>query len=425
MQEEFICYLWQFKLWEGEIRTKDGRILKQLSAGTRNTDAGPDFFNARIVLDDTQWAGNVEIHTKASEWYKHKHHLDKSYDNIVLHVVYDADMDVKTTAGVEIPVVELKNNIPKQLFDTYKDFMDGQKRWIPCEKQIHKIDVMRMNQLKERLLVERLERKTTLVKQLLEKNKRDWSQAFFVHLSSSLGLKTNHLAFEMLAKSLSVYDLAKIKSNLFQLEAVLFGQSGLLAKAEKSDYASALKREYAYLKKTMHLKPLNPEIWKFMQMRPTAFPTIRIAQLAYLIHNSSALFSALMEFDKVKDIRNALDAKASEFWDTHYHFNKTSPKRQKKLGMMAIDRMIINTVAPFFFVYGNETMNDNLKDKALKLLLILSKEKNTVIDKWISLGIVVSNAFDSQALLELKSNYCDKKRCLECRLGNYLLHLNA
>jgi len=424
MREEFICYLWQYGLWEGEICTTDGKKIKQIAPGSRNVDSGPDFFNARLLIGDTEWAGNVEIHVHSSDWYKHKHELNKAYDSVVLHVVYNANKEIKRTNGEIIPLLELKNNIPSKMYTRYQEFMDSEKSWIPCENEIHKVDAFTINQFKERLLIERLESKTKEVEILLEKTNRDWSQAFFIHLSSSLGLKVNQIPFEILAKSISIYDLARVKNNKLQIEAILYGQSGFLEKASDSDYVNNLKKEYAYLKNKLKLNPLEAEIWKFMKMRPSGFPTIRISQLADLIHKSTALFSILMDFDKVKDIRKAFEAEASHYWDTHYTFDTISPNRKKKLGRMAIDRIIINTVVPFFYVYGSLNMNDKLKDKALKLLLMLSAEKNTIIDNWISLGIVASNSFDTQALLELKKNFCDKKRCLECRVGNYLLFLN-
>lgn len=424
MKEEFICYLWQFGLWEGEIRTTDGQKVKQISPGIRNSDSGPDFFNARVLVGDTEWAGNVEIHVNSSDWYLHKHEINKAYDSVVLHVVYNANKEIKSTKGENIPSVELKKNIPAKMYSLYQEFMESKKSWIACENEIYKVDTFTINQFKEKLLIERLESKTREVEKLLEKTGRDWSQAFFIHLSASLGLKTNQFPFEMLAKSISVYDLARVKNNKLQLEAILYGQSALLEKSDNSVYVNSLKKEYAYLRKKLKLNPIEVEMWKFMKMRPSGFPTIRISQLADLIHKSTALFSILMDFDKVKDIRNAFEAESSQYWDTHYTFETISPNRKKKLGRMAIDRIIINTVVPFFYVYGSLNMNEKLKDKALKLLLMLSAEKNTIIDKWISLGVVASNSFDTQALLELKKNFCDKKRCLECRVGNYLLILN-
>jgi Protein of unknown function (DUF2851) len=424
MKEEFICYLWQFGLWEGEICTTNGQKVKQISPGMRNVDSGPDFFNARVLVGDTEWAGNVEIHVNSSDWYLHKHEINKAYDSVVLHVVYNANKEIKSTKGEKIPSVELKKNIPAKMYSLYQEFMESEKSWIACEKEIYKVDTFTTNQFKEKLLIERLESKTKEVEKLLEKTGRDWSQAFFIHLSASLGLKTNQFPFEMLAKSISVYDLSRVKNNKLQIEAILYGQSALLEKSDNSVYVNSLKKEYSYLRKKLKLNPIEIEMWKFMKMRPSGFPTIRISQLADLIHKSTALFSILMDFDKVKDVRKAFEAEASRYWDTHYTFETISPNRKKKLGRMSIDRIIINTVVPFFYVYGSLNMNEKLKDKALKLLLTLSAEKNTIIDKWISLGVVASNSFDTQALLELKKNFCNKKRCLECRVGNYLLILN-
>jgi hypothetical protein len=289
MNEAFLQHIWKYHLFDKtELTASTGENIEIINVGQKNIDAGPDFFNAKVKIDDTVWAGNIEVHINSSDWIKHSHNKNKAYDNVILHVVYNNEMQITRTNGEPIPTIELK--FDKKLFENYQDLLNNEK-WISCENEINTIDEFIIDFWLNSLLIERLENKTKEVENLLEKTNRDWSQAFFIHLSSSLGLKVNQFPFEILAKSISVYDLARVKDNKLQLEAILFGQSGLLEKAEDSDYVTNLKKEYKYLKKKLTLKPIPAETWKFLKMRPSGFPTLRIAQLADLIQNATLLNS--------------------------------------------------------------------------------------------------------------------------------------
>lgn len=421
MQEDFLHYIWKFRLFDhAELSTADGTELEVLNPGMQNLDSGPDFFNAKIILNDTTWAGNVEIHWFSSEWKRHGHQLDPAYQNVILHVVYENDEEVFTMNGDSIPVLELKHRISADLIHRYQSFLAGQK-WIPCAHLIHTIKPEMVYPFLQRIMIEKLEEKSILILRSWENNQRNWEQTFFEYLSRNFGFSVNALPFQLLAQSISIQDIAKHKNNLMQIEAILFGQAGLLNENFEDDYPNFLKKEYAHLKKKFSLDPLSGHLWKFSKMRPANFPTIRIAQLAQLIHHSSALFSKLMEMEDLKLLRKLLDVELQGYWQNHYGFDKPSSKKIKSLGESSVDILLINTIIPFLFVYGEHKQDEVMKNRALLFLEQIKPEQNHIVKKWEELGVKAYHASETQALLHLKKRYCSAKKCLTCGIGNQLL----
>ncbi len=421
MKESILHYVWQNKLFVSqEIKTTDGERVEIIDVGRINTDAGPDFFNAKIKIGDTLWAGNVEIHTVSSEWNKHNHQQDKAYDSVILHVVLQADSDVYRIDGTKIPQLELK--FPQQIETNY-ELLFSQQKWIPCADKIDQVPSIVIQSWKNALLTERLEQKMSSIESLLNENNRHWEEAFYITLARSFGFGTNSQAFESLAKSLPLSVLGKHKDQLFQLEALLFGQAGLLDLETYDEYSVNLKKEYEFLRAKYELNPLEKSQWKLLRLRPDNFPHVRIAQFAVLIHSSTKLFSKITENPNLAYIRTLFAYETSTYWKANYLFGRESKARTKRLGEQSINGLIINTVVPFLFCYADQKKNDDLKDRALQILEQLESEQNAIITGWRSLGLHVDNAFDSQSLLQLKKSYCDEKKCLRCRIGHKILTL--
>lgn len=419
--EEFLQYIWENNLFNSKkLKTTKGEMLDILKVGKRNSDSGPDFFNAKIKIDQTIWVGNIEIHKKTSDWKKHNHQTDKAYNNVILHVVETNDELIRRTNGIEIPTLVLK--YPEQFKLNYQKLLDA-KTWIPCENQFHSINPVILQLGFNRLLIERLEKKTEEIIQRLQQNKTDWNETFYQMLARTFGLKINAVPFELLAKSIPLQVLAKHKNNLFQLEALLFGNSGLLNnQLLGDDYYLQLRSEFSFLYKKYKLNAIDSHLWKFMRLRPVNFPTIRISQFAALIHQSQSLFSKIIEIENIAELKELFKVKASEYWNLHYNFNKNTKNiSTKELGETSINALIINVVIPLLFVYGEKQNKDYLKNRALEFLDKLPSEKNSIIAKWKSLGIESRSAFESQALLQLKNKYCEKKKCLNCQIGVKLI----
>jgi len=421
MNEEFLHYVWKYRLLDPEIQTVSGEKIVILNPGEHNKDGGPDFFNARIKINKTIWAGNVEIHLKASGWYRHGHQNDPAYDNVVLHVVYENDVDVTRRSDEKIPTLEMANHFPGYIYERYRDFQEN-INWIPCQAVISHLDPFVYGQWIPVLAVERLEERIQLLKSSLEASKFDWEETFYRNLARSFGFRINAQPFELLARSLPWKLLQKHKTNLFQVEALLFGQAGMLEYNFIDDYPHLLQQEYKFLKNKYGLQSIQGSLWKFLRLRPSNFPTIRIAQLAFLIHQKNDLFQSVIELKKSDEITELLKTQASGYWDNHFLFGKPTISKQKLLGKSSIHLLIINMVTPFLFLYGESKALVIYKEKGLTLLELLPHECNAEIRHWKELGIPVSDALHSQALLHLKSHFCDKKRCLECRIGNQLLN---
>jgi len=393
--------------------------LEIIKTGELNSDAGPDFFNARIRTGETIWAGNVEAHIKASDWIKHGHGNDPAYDNIVLHVVLEADVSIARNNGQIIPCLELRYD--KKLESNYKNLMESEK-WIPCQEHFHRVDSSKLKFWLGKMAVDKIAEKSAYIETILSNNKSNWSQTFYQVLARNFGFKTNSEPFELLAKSLPLNLLARHKGNLFQIEALLFGQSGLLHREILGDdYFLNLRKEFEFLQKKYGLKPLPWHLWKFLRLRPNNFPTVRIAQFAALINRSENLFTKVVGKEKVDILKEYFRVVSSDYWHTHYDFNKPSVQRKKYLGNDAIELMLINTVIPFIFAYGVRKQNEQYREYAVQMLEEISVEKNNIIRSWKKIGVAVEDAFYSQALLQLKTKYCDAKRCINCEIGNEVI----
>jgi hypothetical protein len=421
MKESILHYVWQHRLFAAhDIKTTSGEAVEVIDVGKLNTDAGPDFFNAKIRIGDTLWAGNVEIHTRATDWIKHNHHSDKTYDSVILHVVKVADTEVFRIDGENIPQIELQ--YMQQIETNYEQLIHEQK-WIACADKIRFVPSIFIQNWKNALLMERLEQKMQAIETLLIANNQHWEDAFYITLARNFGFGTNSQAFENLAKSTPLVVLGKHKDNLFQLEAILLGQAGLLQIENADDYTLALKKEYEFLSTKFALMPMDAVQWKLLRLRPDNFPHVRIAQFASLIHSSSKLFSKILDNPHAGFLRSVFACNPSDYWLTHYLLAHESENKEKKLGAQSIDVILINTVIPFLFCYAHQKSDQKLKDVALELLEQIPGEKNAVIRGWQNLGLKIESAYDSQALLHLKKYYCDDKKCLRCRIGNKVLTL--
>ncbi len=379
MTEEFLHYLWKYKYYEKKpLKTQDGKEIEVISSGINNTNSGPDFFNAKIKIGDTIWVGNVEIHINASDWNKHLHFKDEAYNNVILHVVYNYDEKIYNFKKQEIPAVSIHFN--EKLYETYQKLLQSDNQ-IACSSFFDKVDDFTIHNWTDKLLIERLEQKTQIIENLLETTKNNWNECFYIFLARSFGSNLNAYAFETLAKSLPQKIIAKHKNNLFQIEALLYGQAGMLTNKETDAvYFQNLQKEYNFLQKKYNLKPIEEYLWKFLRLRPVSFPTIRISQFAQLIHKSNSLFSSILESKTLADLESFFQLNVSEYWETHYTFDgKETKKRAKSLGKKSISGLIINSIIPFLFLYGKKKSKEDIQQQAINLLEKMKPETNKII----------------------------------------------
>jgi hypothetical protein len=422
MSEEFLQYIWKNSLFEQkEYISSSGEKIIIEHVGEQNLDSGPDFNDTRIRINGTLWAGNCEVHQVASDWLKHDHNSNKAYDNVVLHVVLKNDATIMTTAGRNIPAIEIIYQ--NELEENYK-LLQSSRSWIPCADKIKKVDRFYIVQWLTKLSIERLENRSLEINRNLEHSKNHWEEAFYQYLARSFGFKVNAVPFEMLAQSVPLNILAKHKDNLKQLEAILFGQSGLLNEPNDG-YSQELSKEYLFLQRKYSLKPIEKHLWKFMRLRPANFPTVRIAQFASLVHRSLGLFSKILEAENIEMLEKYFDVTASQYWDNHFRFGQISKGKPKHLSTGTIQLLLVNSVLPFIFVYGKSKNLPEYKDKAIEFLEKLKPENNSIVKGWHDIGIEVANAFETQALLQLKNEYCQHKNCLKCDIGNRMISKNA
>ncbi len=421
MPEMFYQYVWQTGAFSNqELKTADGETIKIIHVGIKNTHSGPDFFNARVKINETEWAGNVEVHTIASDWFKHHHENDLAYDQIILHVVCKHDCDIFRADGSKVAVLILEDFLNPMVQTNYELLLKN-VNWIPCEKVLKSVDTVFKTQMLQRAASERLEVKADLIEKDVAYLNGDWETAFYRHTAKCFGFKTNAVPFGMLAKTIPHLILGKHKNNLTQIEAILFGQAGMLTNQLKDEYPQKLREEYEFLKKKYELKGMETFIWKYMRMRPVNFPTIRIAQFAWLVNNSAHLFSKILIDTSIEQMHKLFKTDTSDYWKTHYLFDKETTFSKKNFGEDSVNSLLINAVAPFLFAYGQFINNDLLKDRALDLLEKLPSEKNSIVERYAEIGLKVDSALESQALLHLKENYCNCKKCLSCTIGNTIL----
>ena len=416
MTEKLLQYIWQFQYFNyGDLYTEEGEALQIIHPGSLNSNQDPDFSDAKIKINATTWAGSIELHINTSDWKNHKHSNDKNYKNVILHVVWQHDINLNLPCSTLV----LQDKVPKLLLSKYDELMNADS-FIPCEKNIQQINSLTWQSWKERLLIERLEQRTRLIFDYLQKNNNHWEETFWWLLARNFGVKLNSVAFEKIAQSVSLNILAKHKGQIHQAEAMLFGQAGLLDGVFAEDYPTLLQKEYRFLKKKYNLQKIEASLI-FLRMRPSNFPSVRLAQLAMLVHNSLHLFSKIKESSDIKNIRQLLEVTANDYWHYHYTFDEISAFKKKKLGGQMIDNILINTVVPVLFAYGHYHGENSFKDKALQWLEEIKAEKNSITHGFTSLRVANKNAFDSQALIQLKNEYCNKKRCLDCSVGNKLI----
>jgi hypothetical protein len=420
MNEIFLIYLWENKLLTFPLETTDGQPLEVIYPGIRNLDSGPDFFNARIKIGTTLWAGNIEMHINSSDWYRHRHNSDAAYQNIILHVVFAHDKEVFSNNLQPIPTLELAGRFDDTLLLNYRRFTESRK-WMACEAHLHHVQRFTWLSWLDRMIVERLEDKTELTLNLFEKTKHNWEEVFYSRLMQNFGFNTNEPAFMLLASKLPLNILLKHADKLFQVEALLFGQAGLLDEHVQDDYPKMLKKEFEFLSVKYGLQPMKKELWKFMRMRPVNFPTVRLAQLAGLISRHGQMFAKFIHAPNTDSIKELLDISASVYWNNHYRFDVPGDHKPKQLGDESINLILINSVSQVLFAYGKYMNEEQHQDKAMMILESMPPENNAVIKSFSERGVQAVNALQSQALLHLRNHYCKPRRCLECRVGQLLI----
>ena len=405
------------------MRTNEGEDVSILHCGIYNTDAGPDFLCARVKIGSTVWAGNVEIHVRSSDWYKHNHHKDEAYNNLILHVVAEDDRPVRDQSGRMLQTLCISDSFDPTLLERYREISQN-LLWIPCQNLIKKVDRIHVTGRINAEAVQRLFQKASAIKHELELLKNDWEECCYRIISRQFGARANTAAFEMLSKSLSVKTLMKHHQDLHATESLLFGQSGLLNMRIRGRYPHTLKKEHAYLTGKYGLSPMPGYLWKFMRMRPAAFPTLRIAQLAALYSRHQSILQEIIERDNIGAIIDLFNLTASSYWDRHFIFDRISKKTRKRFGKQSIRLMLINAIIPLIHLYGQELNKTVLCDRAISFLESLPPEDNAIIRRWSAIGIKPENSLESQGLIQLKQALCGNRKCLECSIGHKVLQKN-
>lgn len=418
-QEQILHYAWKYQLYaEPEWTTTDGEQLRVITPGIHNTDAGPDFFNAKVQLDDITWVGNVEIHGRSSDWLRHGHDTNPAYDSVILHVVGEADTPVRRTDGSLIPQVVVR--VPERVVRSI-DWLLSREQAVPCIDRLSELDDRLLYGWLSALVGERLKRKTNDIFRRLERTHNDWNETFYITLSRNFGFGTNSDAFEWLASGLPFKYICKQRHSTVQIEALLFGQAGMLSDARNDAYYRTLQREYHFLRTKYSLRPIDAHLFKNFRTRPLNFPHLRVAQLASVWAHNDTLFSEILEDPSADRLCRCFDVPLSAYWNTHFHFDYPSPPHKSTLGPAAARLMLINTVVPILYAYGLQKNVPEYCERAERLLDSLPPERNAVIRPFTEAGIRARNASDSQALLQLRREYCEPKRCLSCRIAFSLI----
>jgi Protein of unknown function (DUF2851) len=420
VKEDFLHYVWQYKKFTfSNLTTVSGDVLTIVNSGQYLQLSGPDFFNAQIIVGAQKWAGNVEIHVKSSDWYLHHHEKDDAYDSVILHVVWEHDTPIFRKDNSEIPVLELKRFVSNEVLHSYQELTSA-KTWIYCENQIKFIDDFVMRNWQERLFFERLERKSLPIQQLLQETDNDWEAVLFYMLAKNFGLNTNGEIFLKIAKSIPFSVIRKESFEVENLEALFFGRADLLPLEAEDLYAKELKNRFDYISQKHQLKKTLIEPVQFFKHRPDNFPTIRLAQLGMLYHKQHNLFSQIVETKNLQQFYSLFAISVSDYWQTHYQFDKESPKKKKQFSKSFIDLLLINTIVPIQFAYA-KSQGKEISEDLLELLRAIPPEQNSIIEKFSSFGIKSKNAFETQSMLALKNEYCNQRKCLQCAIGIQLL----
>ena len=424
MQEDFLHYIWKYKKFDIlNLVTTKNQSIEILSVGQHNKNSGPDFFNSKLRINNQLWAGNVEIHINSSDWYLHNHEKDIAYDNVILHVVWNDDAEIFRKDNSTIPALEIKDYVLPQALNNYKELFSRKGKWINCESNVSEIDLFTISNWLERLYFERLERKTKELSSLLETSKNNWEEVLFKLISKNFGLKLNGESFLSISNSIDFSVIRKLEKNKTSLEALFFGQANLLKTETQDSYYQELKKEYNFLSNKFNLSNQGVLPLQFFRLRPVNFPTIRLSQLAGLYYKNNNLFSLLIKVKSINEIYEIFNVKSSEYWDNHYTFGKISKKSTKKLSKAFIDLLIVNTIIPLLFAYS-KTQGKNEDEKIIHLVQDIKSESNSIIEKFRNLKISSKSALESQALIQLKTEYCSKNKCLQCAIGSELLNRN-
>lgn len=426
MKEDFLHYIWKYQKFQTPlIQTEEGEQIKVFQTGFHNQDqSGPDFFNAKLSVGNQVWAGNVEIHVKSSDWYVHHHESDEAYDSVILHVVWQHDMEVYRKNNSTLPTLSLSNIVQKSTLQAYENLMNKTSKWINCENFFPTIDHSLLQLWIERLFLERLESKAVFISNLAKNYNYDWEAVAFIILAKSFGLNVNGDYFFQMAQHTPFSLIQKYRHNLTQLEAILLGQSRLLEDSENA-YIKNLMNEYSYLQQKHQLVPMQNKP-QFFRLRPPNFPSIRLAQLASLYHKTSSLFTELMKSKTKSEISSLMQVEVSEFWKTHYNINSKSKSSKKKLTPKMIDLLIINTITPLQFAYQKYLGNSDFSEDIWNIMRTLASEENSIVNKFNDLRKgTINSAVESQACIHLKKKYCDQLACLKCSVGIHLLKNNG
>jgi hypothetical protein len=423
MNESFLHYIWQFQYFDKkELRCSTGEDLAIFNPGQKNTHAGPDFYNAKLKLDSIEWAGSVEIHIQSSGWREHRHQDDPAYENVVLHVVWEENERIIRKDGTLLPTLELKTRVAPAFLLQYKRIVHSRNK-IPCANAIASVpDVIRISML-DKALMSRLESKADNILKAFEKSNADWEETCYQMLCRNFGFKVNTEPFLQLAQSLPYKILMKHSDRLEQMEALIFGQAGFLNETINDPYYLLLKREYTLLKKKYDLarRQMNKAQWRFLRLRPANFPSVRLAQLASVLHHQKNMFSKIITALSWKEMMPVFSVKPSAYWLYHYQFFKKQKKEIPSLGRMSTENILINSIVPILVAYGKSKGDQRFTDRAIRLLQETGAEKNNILRSWDALGLGSSTAFDSQALIELHNSFCMRRRCLDCNIGFSLL----
>ncbi len=423
LTESFLHYVWQLQYFrKDELKTSSGESVQVLHPGSRNSDAGPDFSDARIKVGELEWRGSVEIHIKASGWNDHKHSSDEAYEKVILHVVWENDKPVKHTDGSIMPTIELKNRIDQSLWERYKNLYTSADI-VPCASHWQSVPELNKLSMLDNTLMVRLQAKAHAVTELLTKNSNDWEQTFYQLLCKNFGFKVNSEPMQRLGQIISYNTLLKHIDKPVQVEALLFGTGGFLENVLNDEYTILLNREYDVLRKKYSLdgRQMNLTQWKFLRLRPANFPTVRIAQLTALLTKQKNLFSKILEVNSYAQVHDLMEVDQSGYWLKHYQFGKPSTSHVPPLGKTSIQNIVINTIIPLLVAYGKIHDEQSYITLATDLLQHIPAEDNKIIRQWLPLDYKVKSAFDSQALIELYTNFCMKRRCLECGVGSWLI----
>jgi len=424
MKEEFIHWLWKNQFFDGRsLCDREAGSIGVITPGVYNRDSGPDFFNTRLIIGGTEWAGNTEIHVNASDWYRHGHHIDHAYDNVILHIVYNEDADVYTASGRRLITIRLV--FDPVLWENYLDFMNNPSP-LPCSGLIGLTDGFRIKHWLWSIAVERLERKHDDIREILSKTGNDWEETLYRLVTRYFGFRVNTDPFGMLAARLPLKIIRKHSDQLIQVEALLYGTAGLLdealfREAVNDSYYLLLLREYRVLGAKYSLQPVDGWLWKFHRLRPANFPTVRLSQLAALLSHSDGLFSRVLGCSDRESLRALLSVSASSYWNNHYQFGREVPPVAGRAGRQSADLLIINAIVPLLFVYGKVRQQQEWCDRAVEILDSLPPEKNSVVTDFTRAGLKPESAFASQALLELRNMRCRYHRCLDCTIGSSLI----